>query len=177
MVYQFDITMVERTAILLVMLMGIGVVVLCIAGIVIQIIFHYKFSHNLRIFLSKNYWRQIVLIVAYAICIICLYNTRIDGGYIILTVAILPLTFQRLCLKCNQYFILFEHKLLYLGKDFILYQVENINLDKENSAYVLYMTSEDGTMEKLVIPLSKVVNKEKKKDLEKWLKDGFLAIL
>jgi hypothetical protein len=169
--------MVERTAILLVMLLGIGVVVLCISGIFMQVFYHYKFSNNIRIFLAQNCWRQIALIVIYTVGIFCLHSLRVEEGYIILVVAILPLALNRICLKCNQYFILFEHKLLYLGKDFTLYQVESVHVDKENSAYILYMSSEEGTKEKLILPVNKLANKEKKNDLEKWLNDGFLTFL
>ncbi|MDF2941212.1 MAG: hypothetical protein K0S01_70 [Herbinix sp.] len=170
-VYKFDITIVERTTIILVMLLGIGVITYSIFGIVIQIIYHVKFSKNIKISIAKNSWRQVVMIVIYAVCIFSLYITNAAVGYSILVVAILPLVFNRICIKCNQYFILFENKLLYLGDDFIIYQVERVHIDKENSAYILFMTSEAGTKEKLVLPESKLNKYGKRNDLMKWFRE------
>lgn len=162
-------SIIVKTLMILVMLLGMGNISICVFGIIIQCIYYQKFAYKKRVILKKNIWKSIIMITIYSLFIILANIVKIDGTQLMILIGIFPFALHRICIKCDTYFVSTEDTLIYLSENYVLYNIVNAQYGN-NKTLILEALSEHGKTEKILLDESIFIKEGIKEEIEMLLK-------
>jgi uncharacterized protein with PQ loop repeat len=115
---------------------GTAIISFGIFGVLLQIIYRIKYKYHEKIVISKNNFRQGLLLVMYFLLISLFYILNRDSTDLIIISIITPFSLYKYCLKCNEYFIKLEDKVIFLRNNYTLYEVEQVCIDESSYKFI-----------------------------------------